>query len=64
MVSSGASAPASPGCCQGSINKEFTAFFHDPERKRLTGWQRLIFSAIGIVVGFVLGAILITAVSG
>ncbi|HWY86361.1 MAG TPA: hypothetical protein VNX28_06540 [Gemmataceae bacterium] len=46
------------------INKEFTAFFDDPERKRLTGWQSFIFSAIGIVVGFVLGAILIAAVSG
>ena len=45
------------------INKEFTEFFDDPERKRLTGWQSFIFSAIGIV-GFVLGAILIAAVSG
>jgi hypothetical protein len=45
------------------INKEFTDFFDDPERKRLTGWQSFIFSAIGIV-GFVLGAILIAAVSG
>jgi hypothetical protein len=45
------------------INKEFTAFFDDPKRERLTGWQSFIFSAIGIV-GFVLGAILIAAVSG
>ncbi|HXN89321.1 MAG TPA: hypothetical protein VN890_08220 [Methylocella sp.] len=45
------------------INSEFTAFFDDPARKRLTGWQSFIFSAIGIV-GFVLGAILIAAVSG
>ena len=45
------------------INKEFTAFFDDPERKHLTGCQSFIFSAIGIV-GFVLGAILIAAVSG
>jgi hypothetical protein len=45
------------------INKEFTEFFDDPESKRLTGWQSLIFSAMGIV-GFVLGAILIAAVSG
>jgi hypothetical protein len=45
------------------INKEFTDFFNDPERKRLTGWQSFIFSAIGIT-GFVLGAILIAAVSG
>jgi hypothetical protein len=45
------------------ISKEFTAFFDDPERKRLSGWQSFIFSAMGIV-GFVLGAILIAAVSG
>jgi uncharacterized protein YjbI with pentapeptide repeats len=45
------------------INKEFTAFFDDPERKRLTGWQSFIFSVIGMV-GFVLGAILLAAVSG
>ncbi|MGA9215172.1 MAG: hypothetical protein WBF22_05225 [Methylocella sp.] len=45
------------------INKEFTAFFDDPKRERLTGWQSFIFSAMGMV-GFVLGAILIAAVSG
>jgi hypothetical protein len=45
------------------INKEFTTFFDDPKRERLTGWQSFIFSAIGIV-GFVPGAILIAAVSG
>jgi hypothetical protein len=45
------------------INKEFTDFFDDPERKRMTGWQSFIFSVIGMV-GFVLGAILIAAVSG
>jgi hypothetical protein len=45
------------------INKEFTEFFNDPKRERLTGWQSFIFSAKGIV-GFVLGAILIAAVSG
>jgi hypothetical protein len=45
------------------INKEFTDFFDDPERERLMGWQSFIFSVIGIV-GFVLGAILIAAVSG
>jgi len=44
-------------------NKEFTEFFTDPERERLTGWQSFIFSAMGIV-GWVLGAILIAAVSG
>jgi uncharacterized protein YjbI with pentapeptide repeats len=45
------------------INKEFTAFFDDPKRERLTGWQSFIFSVIGIV-GFVLAAILGAAVSG
>ncbi|PNE12375.1 MAG: hypothetical protein CR217_03960 [Beijerinckiaceae bacterium] len=45
------------------INKEFAEFFNDPKRERLTGWQSLIFSTMGIV-GFVLGAILLAAVSG
>jgi hypothetical protein len=45
------------------VNKEFTEFFNDPERKRLTGWQSFIFSVIGMV-GFVLAAILGAAVSG
>jgi uncharacterized protein YjbI with pentapeptide repeats len=45
------------------INKEFTAFFDDPKRERLTGWQSFVFSAMGIV-GWVLGAILLAAVSG
>jgi hypothetical protein len=45
------------------INKEFTEFFNDPERERLNWWQSIVFSALGIV-GFVLGAILIAAVSG
>jgi hypothetical protein len=45
------------------INKEFTEFFDDPERKRLTGRQSFVFSAMAIV-GFVLGTILLAAVSG
>jgi hypothetical protein len=45
------------------INKEFTDFFNDPERERLTSWQSFIFNAMGMV-GFVLAAILIAAVSG
>ena len=45
------------------VNKEFTEFFNDPERERLTGWQSFIFAAMGMV-GFVLGAILLAAVSG
>jgi uncharacterized protein YjbI with pentapeptide repeats len=45
------------------INKEFTDFFDDPERKRLTGFQTSVFSIIAMV-GWLLGAILIAAVSG
>lgn len=45
------------------INKEFSDFFNDPERKRLTGTQSFVFSAIGLV-GWLMGAILIAAVSG
>jgi hypothetical protein len=45
------------------INKEFTDFFNDPGRTRLTSWQSFVFSVIGIV-GWVLGAILIAAVAG
>ena len=45
------------------INKEFTAFFDDPFHERLTGWQSFVFSAIS-VVGWLLGLILLAAVSG
>ena len=45
------------------INKEFTAFFDDPFRERLTGWQSFVFSTIS-VVGWLLGLILLAAVSG
>jgi uncharacterized protein YjbI with pentapeptide repeats len=45
------------------INKEFTDFFNDPHRARLTNWQNFVFSLIGIV-GWVLGAILIAAIAG
>jgi len=45
------------------LNKEFEDFFNDPERKRLRAWETLLFSAIALV-GWVLGAILIAAVSG
>jgi hypothetical protein len=44
------------------INKEFTEFFYDPERKHLTGWQTFIFFAMGYV-GWALSAIVIAAVS-
>jgi hypothetical protein len=46
-----------------TINKELTAFFDDPERKRLMGWQVFIFSALGLV-GLALGTLLLIAVSG
>jgi hypothetical protein len=42
------------------INKEFTAFFDDPKRERLTSWQSFIFSSMG-VVGWVIVAILAAA---
>jgi len=45
------------------VNKEFTAFFDDPKRERLTGWQSFVFTAIGIV-GWIFGLILLAAVSG
>ena len=45
------------------INKEFTEFFNDPTRTNLTNWQTALFSALG-PVGWVLGVILIAAVSG
>jgi hypothetical protein len=45
------------------LNKEFTDFFNDPKRTRLTDLQVFVFSTIG-VVGWVLGAILVAAVSG
>jgi hypothetical protein len=45
------------------INKEFTEFFNDPRREKLTHRESFAFSLIGIV-GWVLGAILIAAVSG
>lgn len=45
------------------INKEFTAFFNDPKRERLTGWQSFVFSTIRIM-GWVFGLILLAAISG
>jgi hypothetical protein len=45
------------------LNKEFTEFFHDPKRTRLTNLQVFVFSVFGLV-GWVLGAILVAAVSG
>jgi hypothetical protein len=45
------------------INKEFSDFFDDPNRVRLTARQSVVFSVIAMV-GWVLGAILIAAISG
>jgi hypothetical protein len=45
------------------INKEFTEFFNDPRRERLTHRESFAFSLIGIV-GWLLGLILIAAVAG
>jgi hypothetical protein len=46
-----------------TINRELTEFFNDPGRTRLKGWQVFVFSTLG-VIGFLLGTILIVAVSG
>jgi hypothetical protein len=45
------------------INKEFTDFFDDAERQRLKAWQSILFSGLRLV-GWVLGAAVIAAVSG
>jgi hypothetical protein len=45
------------------INKEFSDFFNDPKRERLTGYQSFVFSVIAMA-GWLLGAILVAAVSG
>jgi hypothetical protein len=45
------------------INKEFSDFFNDPDRKNLTARENVAFSLMG-VFGWFLAAILIAAVSG
>ncbi len=45
------------------INKEFTEFFNDPDRTRLKGGAAIAFAVLG-VVGWILGGILIAALSG
>jgi hypothetical protein len=45
------------------INKEFTVFFDDPDRKHLNGWLFFYFSFLA-VFGWVLGGFLVLAVSG
>jgi hypothetical protein len=47
----------------GSQAVGITEFFNDPGRERLNWLQSILFSALAIV-GFVLGAILLAAVSG
>jgi uncharacterized protein YjbI with pentapeptide repeats len=44
------------------MNKEFTEFFYDPERNRLTGLQSFIFLTMGYM-GWLLSTIVIIAVS-
>jgi hypothetical protein len=45
------------------VNREFTDFFNDPQRERLTGFQSAVFSMVGML-GWLLGAILVAAVAG
>ena len=45
------------------LNKEFADFFNDPYRVRLKFWPSMLFSALG-VLGWLLAAVLIVAVSG
>ena len=45
------------------LNKEFADFFNDPDRVRLKFWPSMLFSALG-VLGWLLAAVLIVAVSG
>jgi hypothetical protein len=45
------------------INKEFKDFFDDPQRIHLNNWQAMVFSALE-VMGWLLGGVLLLAVSG
>jgi hypothetical protein len=45
------------------LNKEFTDFFDDPDRRRMKGWQVAVFSAF-VVIGWVLGLFLVAAMTG
>jgi hypothetical protein len=45
------------------LNKEFADFFHDPERKRLYGWQ-LTYFAVHALVGYVLGGFVVAGLTG
>jgi hypothetical protein len=45
------------------INKEFSDFFNDPERKNLKGWQIALFSVM-VLVGWFLGLLLVAAMTG
>jgi hypothetical protein len=45
------------------ISKEFTDFFNDPKRERLNNTQSFLFSVLA-VIGWLLGAVLVVAVSG
>jgi hypothetical protein len=45
------------------LNEEFKEFFHDPERKNLTGWH-LSYFAVQTVIGWVLASFLVAALGG
>jgi hypothetical protein len=45
------------------LNKEFSEFFYDPQRRRFQAWQLAFFAFYGLW-GWVLGALLIAAMSG
>jgi hypothetical protein len=47
--------------------KEFKDFFDNPVREGLRGWRRSVFAGLAIglaIVGWVMGAILVVAISG
>jgi hypothetical protein len=45
------------------LNKEFSDYFHDPERRRLRGWQ-LSYFAFHALVGYALGFFLLAGLTG
>lgn len=45
------------------LNKEFSDYFHDPERTRLRGWQ-LSYFALHALVGYALGFFLLAGLTG
>ena len=45
------------------LNPEFKDFFNDPDRKRLRGWQLIVFAVIG-ALGWLLSLFLVGALTG